>query len=247
MSSRRFIAVSDSHGTLLDPRCEEAVLEFIKDFRPTVRCHLGDGWDLAALRRGASPEEQAISLNDDFDAAESFLTKFFKGGTENHYLNGNHDRPRLENILGSSNALIREAAEDGIREMDRILRRCRARVLPYDARLGVLRIGHLTMLHGYACGITGVQKAARVYGSCLLGHLHVVESVPVESINGPSEARCIGALCTIDQPYNARQTNKLRHSQGWAYGYLHDDGTYTLFQARRIGDTFHAAKEIKSY
>lgn len=217
------------------------------DFRPHVKVHLGDAWDLAALRMGASEAEREISIKDDFGAAETFLKRYFKGGTENYYLEGNHDRVRLETAASSRNAAIRERAQEGIDDMDRILRQCRAKTLPYDSRKGVLQLGHLRMIHGYAHGIGAVAKTARVYGNVLMGHIHTIESVPVESLCGPAECRSIGALCVLDQPYNSRQMNKLRHDQGWAYGYLHDDGTYTLFQTRRIGDTFYAAKEIEAY
>lgn len=222
-------------------------MNHMADFRPQVRVHLGDAWDLAALRMGASEAEREISIKDDFEAAGSFLKKFFKGSGENYYLEGNHDRVRLEAAAKSRNAIVRESAEGGIANMDRILRQCRAKTLPYDSRKGVLQLGHLRMIHGFAHGIGAVAKTARVYGNVLMGHIHTIESVPVESLNGPSECRSIGALCVLDQPYNSRQMNKLRHAQGWAYGYLHDDGTYTLFQARRIGDTFYAAKEIQAY
>lgn len=246
-SPERFIVVADSHGPLLDPVCDKAVMAFIEDFKPTIRVHLGDGFDLAALRRGASQEEQAVSIDEDFAAAEDFLTRFFRGGRRNFYLEGNHDRVRIEQFTNNQSALIREAAEDALKDMDRIFRQCRAKVFPYDSRHGVLQLGKLNCIHGYASGANAVQKMARVYGHVLMGHIHTIETVAVENLHGPCEARSIGALCKLDQPYNARQTNKLRHSQGWCYGYLFSDGSYQLFQTRNIDGNFYAAHNIKAY
>lgn len=239
------IIVADSHGNELNPDCAEAISTVIADFKPKIRIHLGDAWNLAALRRGADEVDQGESIKDDFIGAENFLRSFFKGGEDNYYLHGNHDAPRLEQFARSPRAMIREAAEDGLEEMASILRRNRCTVLPYDSRLGVLRLGHLKAIHGYAHGINAARIMARVYGNVVMGHVHTIETVPVESIDGPSEARVIGAACNVDQPYNARQVNKLRHENGFAYGYLFDDGSYVLFQARRINGRMVYATDFK--
>lgn len=123
----------------------------------------------------------------------------------------------------------------------------KATMLPYDARLGVLQIGHLRVIHGYFSGRNAATQHARIYGNCIFGHTHSQDIIPVESLDGPSVAMGTGCLCKIDMHYNARQPNKLRHQQGWVYGTLFDDGTYQAFQAKRIGDHFHAATEFKTY
>lgn len=244
---KRFIAVADSHAAKINPHCENAVMDFIKDFRPTVRIHLGDAWDLEALREGATPQEQEASIKEDFDEAKRFLYRYYKGGEENYYLEGNHDRVRIERFARSRQAIVQEAAADALRQMTAIQRRCKCVVLPYDSRLGVLRLGHLKAVHGYASGETAVRKHARVYGNVLLGHIHTIESVPVENPDGPAEARAIGALCHIDMSYNSRQLNKLRHANGFAYGYLFEDGSYQILQAREIAGVYYAAPEMRPY
>jgi hypothetical protein len=47
--------------------------------------------------------------------------------------------------------------------------------------------------------------------------------------------------------YVAAKTAKLRWGNGWAYGVLFPDGTYQLWQTRKINDTFYAATDIKGY
>lgn len=244
---KRFVAAADSHAAMINPKAEKAVLDFNADFKPEVRIHLGDAWDLQALRQGASPKEQEASIREDFAAAERFLSKFFKGGGENYYLEGNHDRVRVEHFAASRQSLVQEAAHKALSDMDYILRKCQCSVLPYDSRLGVLKLGHLKVVHGYAHGVSATQKHARVYGNVIHGHTHTIEAVAVENDDGPAEARSIGALCHVDQPYNSRQLNKLRHANGWAYGYLFEDGSYQIFQAREINGCFYASTNIKGY
>lgn len=245
---RRFIAVSDSHGDMIDPESEKAVLAFIADFKPTVRIHMGDAFDFRCLRKGASDEEKNDGLNSDWEAGSEFLRKFYKGGSENMYLHGNHDLPRLERLRGSTNAALRGFAEIGIQNFKSLLQRCRVKtVLPYDSRLGVLRLGHLKFIHGYAAGLNAGTKHARAYGNVCYGHVHTVEVHAVDTDDGPREARGVGALCRIDMDYNAHQLGKLRHGNGFAYGLLHDNGDYTIFQAIKVNGRFHAAHDVRSY
>jgi predicted phosphodiesterase len=243
---RRFIAVSDSHGDMIDPDSERAVFEFIKDFKPEIRCHLGDAFDFRSLRRGASDEERSEGLEDDWRMGSDFLRKFFDGGKENHFLRGNHDE-RLWRIEDSTTGLVRDYARDGIKRFNQLMSRCKARVLPYDARLGVLRLGRLKCIHGYAAGVGATAKHARSFGCVIHGHTHVIEVAAVDSDEGPREARAIGALCKIDMPYNSHHLGKLRHSNGFAYGYLFENGDYQIFQARKINGRFYAASDIKVY
>ena len=86
MKSRRFVIVADSHGDQIDPETERAILAFNADFKPQIRIHAGDLWDFRNLRRGASDDEKAHSLQDDWDAGADFGRKFFEGGKENHFL-----------------------------------------------------------------------------------------------------------------------------------------------------------------
>ena len=161
-------------------------------------------------------------------------------------LTGNCER--VFKLADSCSGLARDYARDGVKRFEQLMKKCRvSQHLPYDSRLGVLRLGNLKMVHGYACGIGAGSKMARAYGNVLFGHVHTIEVAAVDSDEGPKEARCIGALCKTDMPYNAHQLNKLRHSNGFAYGYLFENGDYQLFQARKIDGRFYAACDIHTY
>jgi hypothetical protein len=119
-------------------------------------------------------------------------------------------------------------------------------MLPYDSDLGVLRLGKLSVLHGFHAGVSACRTHATIYGNCLHGHIHSIEVASVAS-REPVEARSIGCLCLRDMDYVNKKTGKLKWAQGWAYGILFADGTYQLFQARNINGQFYAASEIKTY
>jgi predicted phosphodiesterase len=245
MQSRRFVVASDSHGDQIDATTETALLSFIADFKPQIRIHAGDVFDFRNLRRGASDDEKAHSLEDDWQMGSDFMRRFFDGGKENHFLRGNHDE-RLWNFAHSATGLLRDYAHDGIARVEKLVAKSRARMLPYDSRIGVLKLGALKVIHGYAAGIGAARKHAIVYRNCLFGHTHNCDVAGAESDEGVSEARGIGACCRLDMPYNAHQTGKLRHQNAFCYGLLFSDGTYQLNQAKKIDGRFYVASDFRA-
>jgi len=246
MKSRRFLIVADPHGDMIDSECRKSVFEFKRDWKPEIGIHAGDNWDFRNLRRGATDDEKAESLVDDWEAGAEFIREFFDGVKTGYFLRGNHDE-RLWHFADSASGLLRDYATDGIKRVEGLVRQSKAKMLPYDSRLGVLDIGKLRTIHGYATGIGAAARHARIYGNCFYGHTHDTAIAPVENLDGPSEARGIGPLCKLDMPYNSAQTNKLRHQNAWVYGLLFEDGTYQAFQAKRINGRFACASEIQSY
>src|SRR6478609_621792 len=102
---KKFIVVSDVHGDKQDHVATDAALAFTADFKPEIRVIAGDLWDFGAIRKGASPEEQAESMASDYEAGRTFAMKFFKGGAVNHLMLGNHDFRAIE--LAHSNDAVR--------------------------------------------------------------------------------------------------------------------------------------------
>lgn len=243
--AQRFIVVSDNHGDMADAASVGALWSFMKDWKPEIRVHAGDNYDFRNLRKGASDEEKAASLADDWEAGNDFLRRFFDGGASNHFLRGNHDE-RLYEFRNSCSGMLRDYATDGIKQMEAVVKKCRAKMLPYDSDLGVLDLGKLSVLHGFHAGVGACRTHAAIYGNAIFGHVHTIETASVAS-REPAEARSIGCLCKRDMDYVNKKTGKLRWAQGWAYGLLFPDGTYQLFQTRNIGGQFYAATEIKTF
>lgn len=242
---RRFLIVGDNHGDCVDPVTAQALWAFMGDWKPEIRVHLGDNWDLRNLRKGASDEEKADSLENDWEAGTEFLTRFFKGGKENHFLRGNHDE-RIYDFTRNATGVLRDYARDGVKRMERIVAQCKATMLPYDSALGILELGKLSVLHGYHTGIGACRQHANIYGNCIFGHVHTSESAPVPSLKSAS-AESIGCLCIRDMEYINKKTGKLRWAQGWVYGVLMSDGSYQMFKTRKVNGHFYAAESVKEY
>lgn len=246
MKGQRFLIAADPHGDQRDDATLAALLAFKKDYKPQIVVHAGDNWDFRNLRKGASDDEKAASLVDDWDMGVDWLRSFFDGGKSNHFLRGNHDE-RMWHFAHNASGMLRDYAHDGIKRIERTVKQANAQMLPYDSRHGVLRLGHLKVIHGFFAGMGAARRHSIAYGNCLFGHTHATDSAPVEHIDGPAEARGIGCCCKIDMTYNQHAVSKLRHDNAFCYGVLFPDGTYQLLQAKKIGGSFYAAADIKSY
>ena len=242
---RRFVVAADSHGDQVDPATESALLSFVHDFKPQIRIHAGDVFDFRNLRRGASDDEKAHSLEDDWRMGSDFMRRFFDGGKENHFLRGNHDE-RLWHFAHSATGLLRDYAHDGIARVEKLVKQSRAKMLPYDSRLGVFRLGDTNVIHGYAAGIGAARKHALVYGRSIFGHTHNCDVAVAESCDGATEARGIGACCKLDMAYNQHQMGKLRHQNAFCYGLLFENGTTQINQAKKIDGRFYVASDFRA-
>jgi len=245
MKPRRFVIAPDIHGSLMDERACDAVLNFTRDFKPDVRVIAGDLWDFAAIRKGASEDERKQSMKDDFDAGATFANAFFKGAGEKHLMLGNHD-VRVWDLCHSPDGVRRDLGETMVEQVKNVAKLNGARLWDYDARTGVLDLGHLRVVHGYHTGASACANHSRIYGNVVFGHIHSIESYQTPGLK-QQEARSIGCLCSLNPDYANRKTGKLKWAHGWAYGWLFADGTYQINQARNVEGSFYASQDIKTY
>ena len=241
----KFMIVSDIHGNEQDAGAVAAALKFSTAFKPDIRVIAGDLWDFAAIRKGASEEDRSQSMWTDFEAGKKFADDFYTESSANHLLLGNHDI-RVWDMFDSTDGVKRDLADVMIGDIKLLARKHDAILYPYDSREGVLKIGHLKVVHGFHTGVSACALHARIYGNVVFGHIHSIESYQVPGLD-QREARSIGCLCKLNQKYIDRKTAKLRWSHGWAYGWLFSDGTYQINQARSIDGNYYATREITTY
>lgn len=236
---RRFVVCGDNHGDMGDPSAIAALLDFCKHFKPTIRVHLGDCFDFRCLRRKASEEERRDGLGADIDAGLSFLRAF----KPTCFLRGNHDE-RLWDLLAGDDRRLgdlgRTVADDIIETLGD------APMLPYNKRRGVLRVGHLKVIHGYHSGITAARQAALVYGSVLIGHIHAIDHYSIPGLERRM-GRAVGALCNLEMEYNRAQAATLRQAHGFAYGLIFPNGAYQVWQAECVAGMWIFPSELRSF
>jgi len=245
-NAKRFVICSDIHGDEQDADAVASLHAFCDDFKPSIRVLAGDLWDFRNLRKGASDDEKAHSLEDDWQAGMDFADRFFKGAADAHLLRGNHDE-RLWELAEADRGVISDYAVSGIVEINSLIKKMNCRMLPYHKRDGVLRIGSLKMLHGFSCGVFAARQTALIYGSCLFGHVHVVDQHSIAGLERRT-ARAVGCLCTLDFDYSARNPSTLRQSNGFAFGMVSKTtGRYFVNQAERIDGKWLIPTEFKEY
>lgn len=235
-----FVVAADNHGDMQDLEAVGKFQNFLGLWKPSIRVHAGDNFDLRAIRRGAGEEEKREAMKADFDAG----TEFVKMMRPTHFLRGNHDE-RLWDLAKAKRGFTSDYAEERISEFEKLLRKLRCKMLPYDKRAGVLEIGKLRVIHGYAHGVNAARRSAQAYGSVLLGHAHSIQSSSIEGLDN-RVGRIIGCLCRLNMEYSRATMASLVHRHGFAYGVIHSKtGLYQVWQAESINGKWLLPSDIK--
>jgi hypothetical protein len=229
MKAKRWLAVFDNHGDMADASSCAALWEFIKIYKPEIRIHGGDAFDLRCLRKKADEKERNESMQADVEAGIDFIRRL----KPNVWLRGNHDE-RLWDLATNGNGNMRQFAGlliDSV--MDQI--GDGVEVKPYNKREGVHKLGHLKIIHGYHCGITSARQAGLIWGNVAMGHVHRFSTAPIPGLERRN-GRTVGCLCKTDMDYNRASANTLDHENGWLYGLTFPGGDYVAWEARRFAD-----------
>lgn len=226
---KTFIFASDVHGDMQDEKANAALFRFMDHWKPKLRIFGGDLWDFRPLRRKACDDEQRESMAKDYEAGIDWLKRF----KPHYFLRGNHDE-RLWELAEKDNGIKSDYAAQGVAKIEALMVGMKCKMLPYHNREGVLKIGHLKMLHGFSAGINAARATALVYGSCLFGHVHTIDEHSIPGLER-RVARSVGCLCKLSMEYNIRTPSALRHSHGFAYGIINErTGSYFVWQAEEI-------------
>ena len=225
-----FIAVSDTHGELIDLDYQKKVLQFVKDHKPKKRFHLGDWLDLRACRAGASQEDKASSLVNDIKSGLGFL----KAYRPHVLMSGNHDH-RL-NVIAQSDrdSLEIDYARQLQKQIDKELKALKTKVYPYDVRHGWHEFAPGRLIgHGYASSIYAAKQHSLNFGSVIVGHVHSLDFHRLDNLAG-DESWTIGCGCKIEQEYNRTHRRRLKHQVGFVYGVADDKtGDWQIWPVRR--------------
>lgn len=204
------VFVTDNHGCEQEEAAVKAFFKFLKDWKPEIRIHGGDCFDLKALRKQADGEEKRASLQLDFQMGTEFLYRL----KPTVFLNGNHDQ-RLWDHAAKNNGPISDLCGQCITQLEKDLKKLNCKVhLPYDKRKGIYTLGHLKAAHGYCLGVNAAREMARTYGTVMFGHNHTSQQVAVEGL----ETRIgfgSGCLCDLNMDFQRASVKTLAHNHGW--------------------------------
>jgi len=218
---RKFFLGFDRHAPDHDPRMDRLVSDFLADFKPDIRVAGGDWMNVDQVSH--FDNESDIDLKDEFGMTREALHKF--GIT--HYLEGNHEE-RLRRIGLKLDPRLRSMVDLGENLQ---LKKLGIPLLPYHRRKGVLKIGHLRVLHGFYATEYVTKKMSMIYGTCVFGHTHRFQTFQPKDAY---ESHCgfnIGMMGKLDQPYTDNKA-PLGWCQGFAFGYVHRNGWFDLYPVR---------------
>ncbi len=133
-----------------------------------------------------------------------------------------------------SEGIVADYAKLGVHRLEKVVTKLHCRMLPYNKREGVFKLGSLKFIHGFVGGVTAARRTAQVYGSVVMGHGHAIQMQPIEGIEQRTGFMA-GCLCKLELEYNRAQMGTLNQEHGWAYGVTNEKtGSFHYWQARRV-------------
>lgn len=214
---KRFVAVGDNHGSLVSTEAVAKLTRFLDEWKPQIRIHLGDVWDFSPLRNGASQEEKADGISDDFIAGIEFLDLF----KPNLLTLGNHDDRIYQKAHHCGDGILRETCAEVVRKAEEQFRKRRITFAPYKVGAYLkMPEGGPKLIHGFRSTLYPAKAHHDNWGSCLHGHCHKPDSHVARHIDG-GQSFSVGCMADLDQlTYSDRQPAKLGHRNGWLYGII---------------------------
>lgn len=221
MAWEKSIFIGCSHGDLVDPKAVKVVKNFIDEWKPKHRVHLGDLFDFRSLRRGASPEERAEKMLPDYQAGIQLLEWY----RPQILTLGNHDYRIWRAAKETSNMALAEMLEGLCQRAEDDFRRLKIKWTPYGVgNYAQLPMGGVKLLHGYMSTISPAKSHYERYGDCILAHVHKPDYHEARHIDG-GKAYTVGTLADISKmTYADSYTAKLGWRQSFLYG-LHNTKT----------------------
>jgi len=229
------IAMGDNHGHLACDDTLDAIMEGVSRYKPKVRVHLGDNWDMTCLRKGIEngSKEAIDNLREDMDAGIKWIRRY----RPTHFLFGNHEW-RVYDLLHNTDSMSKaRKAQDVIDEMKRELRAVGCKVIkPYDVRDCKITIEGIDFIHGMSHGKNALLQDQATYGTpgngFAMGHLHREEQLNYQHIEGGAAFLCGCAMDISLANYALRRSATLR----WQNGFLRfvtDGKKYKGYQIHR--------------
>lgn len=214
---KRFLVAGDNHGGLVDKTAVKILTNFAAQWKPDYRVHLGDLWDFSPLRRGASQEEKADGISDDFIAGLEFMDVF-----KPHFLTlGNHDDRVFQLAQHCADGMLRERCEELTVVIRRELEKRKVQTVTYKVGSHIkLPEGGPKFIHGFRSTVFPAKAHFENWGSVIHGHCHKPDEHTARHVDG-GKAYSVGCLADLSKlTYSDRQPAKLGHRQGFLYGLI---------------------------
>ena len=238
---KRIVVLPDVHCPNYEEKAVEAVLKFIKFYKPNTIIQLGDfcDWDSVSTYEPRS-EQDIISVDEEVTSANFLLDDIdsASNGCEKFMLGGNHeDRVAVFNVNHGHKVDTRRLRTLDEWHEEYNLEKRGWKHLDYGEHL---KIGKLIFTHGWFTG----DGAARRMAQCFPGrnvvfghtHQHLIYGCMDEN-HEPIESESIGTLSKFNLRY-LRGKPPINWIHSFMYIDMRDDGTFTKHYVRVIDGKF---------
>lgn len=243
----RFLACWDLHRgyerrsghktPLHDPRAWASVMKFAQDFKPHTTILGGDVLDCGPIshHNERKPRRtEGFRLQLDAEEAVAEVIKPLEDLTSGNclFITGNHE-DWIEDLLDKDPAL------EGLVDLEELLELQAWSVVPQG---GYHKLGKLYFIHGdqIGGGVNAAKNAVEAYmQNVRLGHFHTYQVATKTSAVDAKLGKTgivVPCLCSKDPKYNEGRPN--RWVQGFLFGYVADDGTFTDYVVPIINGQF---------
>jgi hypothetical protein len=253
---KKFVALFDAHvgwvkvpknGKLVNkkshnPQALKAALRFIDDFAPDIAILGGDQINCGPVSHWNDKKPrnlEGLRLKDEYDECDELLISKLLHVKTKHWLTGNHE-VWVDKLITTHTGLEGLISPNDYLELTK-------RGWQVHEQYAVVTEGHLNWTHGErAKGEYHAKKMWMDYKCCIrYGHLHGSQVYLVTSLfdkKFKQDAKCIPCMCDLNYDYSYNQPHN--HINGFNYGYIFPDGTFTDYVVTMINNKFVVNNKI---
>lgn len=217
---KRAMFVGCSHGTHINQRVADEVLAFKADYQPRQVIHLGDAWDVAALRSGAEGStDESSSLLEDSDAAVGFLvqlqpTVFFMGNHEDRFY---HMKQHGRSVIADCAAML-------VARIEQFFESIHCEIVPYASIMSANAwrlFGDTVAGHGFLFGEMCTRDHCELLNgmNVIHAHDHRMKMQGGRTVSG-AIGRSVGTLADIPSMHYAKTR---RATASWSGGIVYGE------------------------
>lgn len=216
---KRAMFIGCSHGHLANPILLQEALAFAEEFRPHHRVHLGDAFDMACFRSGASgSNDEGGNIDEDLHCG----IKFVKEYRPTLFMFGNHE-DRLVSLSNHPRDIIASAAKFALTNLEAVFDSIKCEMVHYGtiADLRSWRLfGDTAVGHGYLFGENCTRDTVEMLGyNVIHAHDHKAKIQPGRVSRGLM-GYSVGTLAEIPAMSYAKAR---RATSAWSAGIVYGE------------------------
>lgn len=256
----KFIFTPDKHvgwqqvpGKGLQPlhclKSINAMLNFASDFLPDTWVEGGDNMDFGPVSHWLKHKKKSSEGLDLSKDAEAYKVDVLDPINE-IMARRSHTKKRKVWIEGNHEGWGREFSEEnpGMSTLVSPQHLLDLKGWEYVTEGGYIQLGKLFVVHGDKIGNTKnhAARAVELYGHPVVyGHFHTLQVSPrheLIEVDSPKMGMCVPGLCNKNPNYMENKPNQWM--KGFAYGYVHEDGSFQIYPVVIVNGKFAANGKV---